>query len=75
MQDKRKFTPEFKAQVALEALCADERAVQALGHKYGLAESQIYAWRKELRWKAPFVFKNAQPLDESHRKYPDRDVM
>ena len=45
---RRRFTPEFKAKVALEAM--KERSTLAeLASKCGVHTSQIVAWKKELK--------------------------
>ncbi|WP_157491424.1 transposase, partial [Flammeovirga sp. SJP92] len=46
MKSKRKFTSEFKAKVALEAI-KDLQTTTELAQKYDLHPTQISTWKKE----------------------------
>ena len=52
---RRKFTPEFKAKVALEAN-KERQSLAELAMKYEVAPSQITAWKKQLAENAAGVF-------------------
>lgn len=54
---RRKFTPDFKAKVALEAL-KERSSLNELAHKYGLQPTQISKWKRELREHSPQAFTN-----------------
>ena len=55
MRSKRKFTPEFKSKVALEAL-KERESVTELAKKYELHPNQINDWKKEFMANAAVVF-------------------
>ena len=46
MAKRRRFTGEFKAKVALEAL-RGERPVQEIAAKYGVHPNQVSTWKKQ----------------------------
>ena len=51
----RKFTAEFKAKVALEAI-RERHTVEELARKHELHPTQINSWKKEFLNKAAAVF-------------------
>ncbi len=55
MKSRRKFTPEFKTKVVLEALQERESAT-ALAKKYSLNQEQINKWKREFKSKATLLF-------------------
>ena len=59
MRTRRRFSAEFKAKVALEAIKGHE-TVAELATRYGLHPTQIAAWRREA------VEKLAQVFDEKN---------
>jgi len=54
---RKKFSKEFKAKVALEAL-KNEKTVAELASEYKVHATQITAWRKQLKESAAEVFGN-----------------
>ena len=52
---RRKFTPEFKARVALEALKEQKTAAQ-LATQYGVHPTQIGLWKRQLKEQAAAAF-------------------
>lgn len=52
---RRKFSPSFKARVALDALKERESLAQ-LAAKHGVHANQVSKWKKELLESAPGVF-------------------
>ena len=52
---RRRFTPEFKARVALEAL-QERDSVQAIAARYELHANQVSAWKRQLLDAVPDVF-------------------
>lgn len=54
-KERRRFSKEFKAQVAIEALKEQKTLVQ-LSIEYGVHPNQISLWKKELIEKVPGIF-------------------
>ena len=64
MKSRRKFTPEFKAKVVLEALQEREGAL-VLAKKYSLNPEQINKWKRDFKSKAALIFTaDFKPKDE-----------
>jgi transposase-like protein len=55
MNQRRKFTPAFKAQVILEVLTGVKNPTQAC-REYGLKDSVLSRWRQQFLQRAPQVF-------------------
>ena len=68
MKSRRKFTPEFKVKVVLEAL-QERESTTALSKKYDLNAEQINKWKREFKSNAALVFSSdVQPKDELAEK-------
>ena len=52
---RRKFSAEFKAKVAIEAI-KERNSIEDLARKYELHPNQIGAWKKEFLANAAMVF-------------------
>ena len=52
---RRKFTAEFKAKVAIEAI-KEQQTIEALSKKYDLHPTQINTWKKEFLNNSSAVF-------------------
>lgn len=81
MKSKRKFTPEFKAKVAIEAI-EGRTTLNELSTKYELTPKQICDWKKEFLSKAHLVFTKESPdlskdkeIHELHARIGELDVM
>jgi transposase-like protein len=59
-KNRRKFSPEFKAKVALEAL-KGVQPVHALAAKFEVHPTQISQWKQELLERLPGVFETKVP--------------
>ena len=60
MKGKRKFSPEFRAKVALEAI-KGQKTLNELSKEYELTPKQISDWKKEFLVKAALVFTKESP--------------
>lgn len=68
MKSRRKFTPEFKAKVVLDAL-QERESITVLAAKYSLNAEQINKWKREFKAKAALVFSSElKPQDELAEK-------
>ncbi|PTY01655.1 hypothetical protein DB347_25440 [Opitutaceae bacterium EW11] len=59
-KSRRKFSPEFKAQVGLEALKGVE-PIHAIAAKYEVHPVQVSQWKKEVLERLPEVFSSRPP--------------
>lgn len=59
-KSRRKFSPEFKAQVGLEALKGVE-PIHAIAVKYEVHPVQVSQWKKEVLERLPEVFASKPP--------------
>jgi len=57
MKTRRKFTPEFKAKVALEVL-KERESVNEIAKKYELHPQQVGKWKKEFIGNASATFES-----------------
>ncbi len=64
---KRKFTKEFKAKVALEAI-KGQRTLNELAKEYDVHPNQIGMWKKKLLEVAPEVFSRGKDRDVERAK-------
>ena len=72
MKSRRKFTPEFKAKVVLEAL-QERESTTVLAKKYSLNAEQINKWKREFKTKAALLFSSdMKPQDELAEKEKQR---
>jgi len=55
----RKYSPEFKARVAIESLRGDITQAE-LCRRYGVASDQLSKWRKKLIEQAPKLFSDGR---------------
>ena len=71
MRTRRRFTAEFKAKVALEAIQSHRTVVQ-LATKHELHPTQIAAWKREAIEKLAKVFDDKGAEVHRHRLRIDR---
>ena len=60
MAKRRRFTPEFKAEVVLEALCGESSQAE-LCRKHNLSDVQLSKWKRQLLENAATLF---EPIDK-----------
>lgn len=65
MNKRKRYSAEFKAKVALEAL-KEQQTLSELASQYQIHAVQIANWKKQLLEGAASIFKN--PNNNSHRK-------
>lgn len=66
---RRKFSPKFKAQVALEAL-QEKETVHQIAEKYELHANQVANWKRAFQEQAQEVFKKE---DKSNQKETEKE--
>ena len=66
MKTRRRFSAEFKAKVALEAIKGHE-TVAELATRHGLHPTQIAAWKREAVEKLARVFNEKNSIREQNR--------
>jgi transposase-like protein len=59
-KSRRKFSPEFKAKVALEALKGIQ-PVQTIAAKFEIHPTQVSQWKQELLERLPGLFETKAP--------------
>jgi transposase len=60
---RRKFSPKFKAQVALEAL-QEKETVHQIAEKYELHSNQVTNWKRAFQDQAQEVFKKDDKVSQ-----------
>ena len=71
MSNKRKrYTPAFKAKVALAAL-KNEETIAELAQRFGLHPSMITSWKRALMDGATDIFDKGHKISQAGRR-PDR---
>ena len=63
---RRKFTSEFKAKVAIEAI-KGQRTVNELAQEFEVHPNQIAVWKKQLLGSASGVFRRGKDLDAERK--------
>lgn len=63
MKSRRKFSAEFKAQVAIEAI-QEKHTLAEIAAKYELHPNQITEWKRQFLENAPRVFTEKHPQKE-----------
>ena len=70
MAKPRKFSPEFKAKVALAALRGD-RTLAELCRQHRLSDTVISRWRQQLLKQAHCIFASSTPDDVLQQRIDD----
>lgn len=63
-KSRRRFTPAFKAQVALEAV-KERHTLAELAMRYEITSAQIASWKRQLAENAPGVFEGTPRASSS----------
>ena len=72
--ERRKYTPGFKAKVALEAL-KEQQTLSALSTRYELHPHQITAWKKQLLDGSEQLFSSGKLLPDKEEQEKERDEL
>ena len=70
---RRRFSKEFKAKVALEAI-KGQRTATELAQEFGVHVNQINLWKKQLIAAAPQAFGNGKDREAEQLKH-ERDIL
>ena len=65
-KNTKRYTPEFKARVALEAAQEQESLAQ-IGHRYGVHPVLVGQWKKQLLSRASDAFKREGASSDAER--------
>lgn len=72
-QSRRKFSAEFKAKVALEAI-KNEKTLAELSHQYEINAVTISKWKSEFLENMAIIFENGKKK-KSQQESPDLEVL
>jgi len=72
-QSRRKFSAEFKAKVALEAI-KNEKTLAELGHQFEINPVTISKWKTEFLERMSIIFENGSNQKSGERS-PDLDQL
>lgn len=73
MAGRRRFTGEFKARVALEALRGD-KTVQEIAARHQVHPNQVSAWKRQAVEGLGVVFSNGAEREKQDREAEVRDL-
>jgi len=74
MNKRRKFTPEFKAQVVLEVLSGAKKPAQAC-REYQIRDSLLCRWKRDFLERAPQIFEQEKAQDTSRSRIAELERM
>jgi transposase len=73
MRTRRRFTSEFKARVALEALRGD-KTVQEIAARHQVHPNQVSSWKRQAMDGLSAVFSNGADQEQQAREDEVRDL-
>lgn len=73
MRGRRRFTAEFKARVALEALRGD-KTVQEIAGRHQVHPNQVSTWKRQAIGGLSAVFSNGADQERTDRETEIRDL-
>ncbi len=74
MAQRRKFSPEFKAQVVLEMLTEQKSAAQ-VSREYGIKDSVLSRWKQEFIERSPQLFEQGTASDDRDQRIAELERM
>ncbi len=66
-QIRRKHSREFKFKVAIEAL-KEQKTISTICREFGICESQVNAWKKQLKEQGSAVFEDGSVYSKSNKQ-------
>ncbi len=73
MRKRRKFAPEFKAKVALEAL-AGEHTLSELAAKHDIHPNVVQQWKRQAKEGMPDIFSGKVSAHATSREYEIKEL-
>ena len=70
MAQRKKYEPNFKAKVALEAV-KDDQTLAELASQHGVHPNQITKWKRHLLDELPEIFKNRNKKNKKSKELQD----
>jgi transposase-like protein len=74
MIKRRKFTPEFKAQLVLEMLTEQKSTAQA-SREYGIKDSVLSRWKQGFIGRSPMLFDQGPARDDRDQRIAELERM
>lgn len=74
MVTRRKFTPEYKAQIVLEIL-TEGKSLSAASREHGIKDSVLSRWKQEFIERSPMVFENQASSNNCEEQIADLERM
>ena len=63
MSNRKKYSPDFKAKVALEAI-KEEETIAQIASKYGIHPNQVSEWKSQVKEGLSLIFENPSKKKE-----------
>jgi len=74
MTKRRRFSPDFKAQVVMEMLTEQKSAAQA-SREYGIKDSVLSRWKQEFIERSPQLFEQGTVSDDRDQRIAELERM
>ena len=74
MTKRRKFTPEFKAQVVLDML-TEQKSIAQISREYSIKDTVISRWKKEFIERSPTLFEQGSATDDRDQRIAELERM
>jgi transposase-like protein len=74
MTKRRRFTPEFKAQVVLDMITTPKSAGQA-SREYDIKDSVLSRWKQEFIERSPMLFEQSPVNDDRDQRIAELERM
>ena len=71
LRKRTRYSAEFKAKVALEAL-REQKTMSELASEFSIHPNQIVEWKRQLLDRSPEIFSTRGKSDKEHEKLEDR---